>query len=233
MLNRLFTSVLSFLVTLHCSASAMAADQAVDVIYINMPPYTYTDEQGRASGILNRLTRQVLEQQNIHANFVEVPRPQLFDQVNQGHRGIAHLIGAFPVPKQQLKFSSRPLAYLHLKVYYTAAPDVRNMSDLRGKEVILLKGYTYGYLHDYLKLTENRVKLILVDSHEQGFKLLRQQSNLYLLDYEKPLLEAVGEIKVQQLNQYSLSEIPVYWASSAKNSSLLLLMEQGLEALYP
>jgi polar amino acid transport system substrate-binding protein len=205
----------------------------VNILYVNMPPYTYTDAQGRAQGILNHLTLKILQQQNMQARFVEVPLTQLFDRINQGHNGVVHLIGAFPVPKQQLSFSERPLAYLQLKAYYRNAPEIQKLSDLRGKKVIMVKGYTYGYLRDYLQLPENRVTILLVDSHEQAIKLLSHQSELYLLNYEKPFHTAIGEAKVRQLNQYLLSEIPIYWASTKENSSILLRMEQGLEALYP
>lgn len=205
----------------------------VDVLYVNMPPYTFTDQQGQPRGILNRLTGEVLKQQGIQANFVEVPLEQLFSRVNAGHNGVMHLIGAFPVPKQRLSFSQRPLAYLQLNAYYRDAPAVQKLSDLRGKQVVLVKGYTYGYLRDYLQLPENRVKLIVVDSHLQAVKLLSRQPNLYLLNYEKPFVTAVGDVKTQRLNQYLLSEIPVYWASAKNNTAILLRMEQGLEALYP
>lgn len=205
----------------------------VEVLYVNMPPYTFTDPQGQPQGILNRLTGEILGQQGIQANFVEVPLEQLFSRISKGHNGVVHLIGAFPVPKQKLSFSQRPLAYLQLNAYYLNAPPVQKLSDLRGKQVILVKGYTYGYLRDYLQLPENRVKLIVVDSHQQAIKLLDRQPNLYLLNYEKPFVTAVGNVEAQRLNQYLLSEIPVYWASAKNNTAILLRMEQGLEALYP
>lgn len=208
-----------------------AENQAIaplEVIYVDMPPFTYQDKDGKAAGILIEKTAKALS--NIQQDFIfrKVDLRHLAQRSRSEELGLVHLIGAFPVPKKSVSFGSRPLSYLRLQAYYINAKKIRTRSDLRAKDVILLKGYSYGYLRDYLNIPENRVNLILADNHQQALELLKAGKDRYLLNYERPFKAAVGQKQLNDLKHYPLSEIPIYWAAGKSFSPRLPELEAQL-----
>ncbi|MCV6614917.1 MAG: transporter substrate-binding domain-containing protein [Cellvibrionaceae bacterium] len=228
----MFKPVHQLLLTL-CMCRLLAAAplwaSELEVIYVDMPPYTYLDKNGRASGSLIDISRRALQAVGQPHRFTQVPLAQLQARSRSGDLGMVHLIGAFPIPKQSLSFGERPLSYLRLTVYYRDAAPLKHMADLRGREVILVRGYTYGYLRDYLQIPEQRVNLILVDNHRQALAALRAKPGRYLINYQKPFEFTVGAGVVAGLQHYLLSEIPVYWALQKNYADLLPKLERQLD----
>lgn len=200
----------------------------LEVIYVDMPPFTYQDENGKASGILIEKTAKALSKIEQPFIFRKVDLEHLAQQSRSDELGLVHLIGAFPVPKKSVSFGSRPLSYLRLHAYYINAKAIRTRSDLRAKEVILVKGYSYGYLRDYLNIPENRVRLIMADDHRHALELLRAAPGRYLLNYQRPFKAAVGRQGLIDLQHYALSEIPIYWAAGKVFAKKLPLLEAQL-----
>jgi len=204
------------------------SSDTLEIIYVEMPPYTYTKPDGVASGTLIDVSRRVLLSLGRDFTFQSVSLDELEQLSRTANFDIAHLIGAFPLPKKELSFGHLPLGYLNLQAYFIDAPAVRGIADLKGRELILLKGYSYGYLRDYFNLPENRMRIVFADDHRHALELLKQGSNRYLIDYQKPFEGVVGPASLLKLQQYSLSEIPMYWAVSSKRVALLQAMEREL-----
>ncbi len=212
-------------------ATAVRA-QPVKVVYVDFKPYTFTNEQGEADGLLNLLTRKVLNEAGLEAEFREMPLLQMYEEINRGDLDIAFLMGAFPVWKHVMIFGREPLARLQLQVYFTDnMPPVRSSQDLRGKSALLVKGYTYGYMRDYLQFPENRVQLTLADNHREAFETLASGRNIYLLDYLRPAEETVLKMQLPGLMQRTLSQVPIYWAVSKRSPQAQGLLAT-LEATY-
>ncbi len=209
------------------SVASGEAEQ-LDVIYVDMPPFTFLNSEGEADGILIRKTANALQKIKQPHRFRRVSLQELAELSGREDLGLVHLIGAFPVPKQSVSFGSRPLSYLRLHAYFIDAKSIRARSDLRNKDVILVKGYSYGYLRDYLNIPENRVNILFAENHQQALKMLRSKPGRYLLNYERPFKTAVGTDKVDALLQYSLSEIPIYWAAGNRFAQQLPKLEAQL-----
>ncbi|MBB6522476.1 hypothetical protein [Pseudoteredinibacter isoporae] len=207
---------------------ASEPSDSLEVIYVDMPPFTFLNEQDKADGILIRKTAAALKKINQPHHFRRVTLQELAQLSGRADLGLVHLIGAFPVPKQSVSFGSRPLSYMRLHAYFTDAKPIRARSDLRNKEVILVKGYSYGYLRDYLNIPENRVRILFAESHEQALQRLNAKPGRYLLNYERPFASAVGQSKLESLQQYSLSEIPIYWAAGNSFAGQLPELEAQL-----
>ncbi|MCV6623141.1 MAG: hypothetical protein OIF51_15480 [Cellvibrionaceae bacterium] len=228
-LQRLLLHIAVLLNLLSLTPAWASEQQSLEVIYVDMPPLTYLNSSGEADGLLLRKTSALLNELDHPHHFRRVSLEELATLSAEASLGLVHLIGAFPVPKKSVSFGSRPLSYLRLHAYFSDAKNIRARSDLRGKEVILLKGFSYGYLRDYLNIPENRVRLLFANSHQQALALLKEKPGRYLLNYERPFEAAVGHGTVQALKHYSLSEIPIYWAAGEGSAALL----PKLEALLP
>ncbi len=227
--QRLLLHIVGLVGLLPIAHSWAMDQQSLEVIYVEMPPLTYLNSAGAADGLLIRKTSALLQELNHPHHFRRVSLEELATMSADADLGLVHLIGAFPVPKKSVSFGSRPLSYLRLHAYFSDAKSIKARSDLRGKEVILLKGFSYGYLRDYLNIPENRVRILFADSHQHALSLLREKAGRYLLNYERPFGAAVGQSAVQSLKHYSLSEIPIYWAAGESSAALL----PKLEALLP
>ncbi len=222
------SALLALLLILAFGAEA----KPVKVVYVDFKPYTFTNEQGEADGLLNQLTRKVLAQAGIEAEFQQVELLEMFESFIHGDADISFMVGAFPVRKHKMLFGSDVIAKLHLQIYFTdAMAPVRTVQDLRGKSVAILKSYTYGYMRDYLQFPENRVQLLLTDNHRDAFELLASDRSVYVLDYRRPVQELLREMQLPGLMQRNLSHIPIYWAVS-KRSALAGGLLSTLESTY-
>ncbi|TQE99342.1 MAG: transporter substrate-binding domain-containing protein [Spiribacter salinus] len=86
--------VLMFLaVPLLAGAAGMQGeqDEAWVVGYVDFPPFTYTDENGKAAGYLNDITREVAGRAGQKLQFIEVPPAQA--RKGPAHRRRGHLPG--------------------------------------------------------------------------------------------------------------------------------------------
>ncbi|GAA6153513.1 hypothetical protein [Pseudoteredinibacter isoporae] len=226
-------NVFRFLITLCCwgfSTLGLASESAksLEVIYVDMPPFTFLNDQQEADGLLIHKTAAALKKINQAHHFRRVSLQELAQLSGRADLGLVHLIGAFPVPKQSVNFGSRPLSYLRLHAYFIDAKPIRARSDLRNKDVILVKGYSYGYLRDYLNIPENRVNILFADSHQEALHMLEAKAGRYLLNYARPFATAVGQGRLNTLQQYSLSEIPIYWAAGDSFARQLPKLEAQL-----
>lgn len=225
----MLTLVLSMVILAPAYSQAQEqGSNTLEIIYVEMPPYTYTKPDGNPGGTLIDVSRRVLLSLKRDFTFRSVSLEELERLSRDADFDIAHLIGAFPLPKKELSFGHLPLGYLNLQAYFIDAPGIRGITDLKGRELILLKGYSYGYLRDYFNVPENRMRIVFADDHRHALKLLKQGKNRYLIDYQKPFERAVEPASLQTLQHYSLSEIPMYWAVSAKHVELLQAMEHEL-----
>ncbi len=225
---RLFITIFTLALSSIVHSNDVRDEEKLEVIYVDMPPYTFRKPDGQAAGSLIELSRKALLKAGQPHVFSYVPLAQLQQRSLSGDMGLAHLIGAFPVPKQKVLFGTRPLSYLHLQAYFIDAPAIRAITDLKGHEVILVRGYSYGYLRDYLNIPENRVSAVVVESHQEALRALKERPDRYLIDYRKPLEQAVGLESIEALQSYSLSEIPIYWAAGQRYQALLMKLEAQL-----
>ncbi len=224
--------IIAVLFSVTAVGQSLAQSPPIKVAYVDFYPYTYTDSTGKPAGLLIDITSQVLKEAGLKASYVKMPLPQMFDLINRGDMDLAHLIQSFPVWKDKVIFGQTVLTKIHLDAYSNAGlPTIKSLADFRGKQVIVLRGYTYGYIRDYLNFPENRVVTLRVNDHREAFELLKRRPKAYLLDYRRPAQQEAEKMGLTALKSTSVEAMEINWAVSKKAENARRLL-QTLESTY-
>lgn len=130
---------------------------------------------------------------------------------------------------QHVHYSKHPLGQIILNVYHkpNRAP-VQNMADLKGKTVIVIRGYAYDKRILVLRDPANNVTLIEAQDHEQAVQRLFSGNADYLLDYAQPVTSALRSLRIPEgmFDANTLSAYPVFLLVSKKLPDGEALMSQ-------
>ena len=167
--------------------------------YVDFPPIEYRDDAGQPRGLLTDLTRKVAEAAGFDLQFLHLPVSRVYHFLDSGEidlwpgmtriprlkeAAIASRISGFRVPLRAWHFD-------HL-------PPVDHFEDLSGRTVILITGYTYGGLRDYLYERED-IRVSETPTHRSAIEMLQRGRGDYLLNYEQPMLITLQESPVNGL----------------------------------
>ncbi len=198
--------------------------------YVDYPPCTYANptEGGHISGgACIDITRAVLAEMGRDAEFIHMPPKRLLHSIANGQLDIAHLLMNFPLPQEQVLFSSAPIFITRLNAYSLAEQEpIDNVHDLEGQSVIILLGYSYGGIAKFLHKPESRVKTLTAKTPEAGLTMLQAKRASYLLIYQGAANEIMQEIQNNGLQQQTLMVTPITWAISTSTPDAEKLIQE-------
>ncbi|WP_424955214.1 hypothetical protein [Halospina denitrificans] len=95
---------------------------------------------------------------------------------------------------------------IRLNAYYTDnTAAIENLEDLKGKSLILIRGYTYlNHLTPITEAAQTRVGK--APDHEAGVRMLKAQRGDYLLDFENPVENALMSEPLPGINKHLLMQ---------------------------
>lgn len=187
------------------------------VVYVELPPYTYTDPDGTPKGSLIELTRKVAADAGVEFTAESVPARRLFQGIAAGEYDM--FIGIkTPEAFQGTTVASRSvIARIDLHAWsFGAVPEIRAKEDLAGKQVIVLTGYSYGGWRTYLDDPANVVQLIEARTPEQALQLLTAGRAPILLQYALPMERALAAQPTPNLQYALISSLDCHFVVSLK-----------------
>ena len=98
--------------------------------------------------------------------------------------------------------------------YFGDKPEITKKEDLSGKDVLIIRGYTYGGLVNFILDPKNNVKYREINSFDQAMQILKKGRADYHLDYRK-----TGEIYLKNnpepdLKNSTLFSVDLYFMVS-------------------
>ena len=191
---------------------SMAAErEPVRFAYLEFPPFSYTDSQGRAHGDIIGIIRQLLQQAGYPAEFRSLPGARLYNGLVDG--SVQMSAGAPGVPQLQghILEGRHQLSTVDINLYHrtdTAPPALPE--GLRGKRLLLINGYAYRQpISDWLTDPSLDIQISRSSSHQAALAMLMRRRGDFLIDYSKPIEQALQDADLPELPYITLRHLPI------------------------
>jgi polar amino acid transport system substrate-binding protein len=133
-----------------------------------------------------------------------------------------------------LQSAFNPVSIELRSYYFGDKPSITRKEELIGKNLLTIRGYTYGGLVNYVADPANQINNYSVSSFGQALKVLKQGRADYHLDYRK-----TGEIHLQEhpepdLKHSTIANVKLYFLvskSAPDAEGLLARLESAFKRL--
>lgn len=129
--------------------------------------------------------------------------------------------------------SKNPIGVVSLHCFYkTKERTVSIFLHMKNKTIGLMKGLSYLGEKERLKKQFPKLKIVEARSRIQLLKLLQSGRIDVILDYKKPLDEALKNVRFDELYSEEIATAPVYFHISRKFKQAPLVMKQFNHAFF-
>ena len=201
---------------------AQEIDKAVEFAYPDLPVWTLKkNDQGDALSPFVDYARELFLKAEIPLTTAAYPPKRVYSRVIGGESAFGILVDA-PVLKDCCLRSKAPVGHLVINVYsLKGAPRITSQDSLLGNTVMLMHGYTYGKLREYLEMYSASTEIVDAANYSDLFTVFFKRANtarngeIYVVSYEGPSEEIVAklaqdsEIKRADIQSDTLFKVPV------------------------
>ncbi|MDX1589763.1 MAG: transporter substrate-binding domain-containing protein [Oleiphilaceae bacterium] len=175
--------------------------------FIDFPPFKYVDDEGNAAGPWVEFSEKLAEQAGYQLEWIELPISRVYRQLISGEvdlwpglAGIPELDGAV------LETDLTPLSLTLAAYHKSDQPEISGIEELRGKDLILISGFTYlGFLDDILA-SENTT-VARSPNHGSALRMLSLGRGQYMINYDEPVKELLADNPMEDLRQSLLVRV--------------------------
>lgn len=192
-------------------ATARAAGPEIEYAYPDQSVWTAeVDAEGNPANPLLRLAKVLFSEAGIAWHGTAYPASRMFAQLKSGASHFSMLVKA-PALAECCLMSKKPVAHSEIKVFWqgNTAPVTRK-EDLAGKNVIVVRGYSYGELAPFLADERNAIQRSTVDTHRAAFSMLEHGRGDYLLEYSGPAREMLAAHPIAGIQSMILADLDVH-----------------------
>lgn len=195
----------------HAATDGADAARRVHVGYYEFPPSSYTDAQGLPSGIGLKLTARLLAHAGYRADFRSYPGARLYNGLQDGSVQLWPGAPGKPDLAGHTLESRHTLGAITLNLYFRPdTPAPRLPDGLRGRDVILISGYSYWQgVNQWLEDPALGIVRHRTSSHTAALEMLRRRRGDYLLDYQTPVDQARRQLGMDELPFIELQRLPL------------------------
>jgi polar amino acid transport system substrate-binding protein len=199
--------------------------------YVEFPPLTYTDDEGKPAGRYIELSEKVATAAGYRLHWRAIPIRRVYQFLKEGHLDFWPGVAGLPSLQSSVIESTHTLKSLTLSAFYLppVAP-VSGFRELQGHRVILMSGYTYLGTLDALR-KDPTTDFYSAPGHEEGLQMLRMGRGDYFLDYQEPMAEVLKEHPDSRVQSSELMKSRLAYMLSRRTPNALEVM-QRLDAAY-
>lgn len=210
---------------LRASETSAEASSTVRVAYVEFPPISYRNEQGEPAGEFVDITRKVAAEAGYQLEFIYLPVARTYLYLTNGTIDVWMGLTDIPALKDDVLESWISPIPVELSAWYLeGAPPVDHMDRLRNKTVILIGGYTYAGLRDWLTAQPD-IRITEAPNHRSGLNMLKRQRGDYLLDYRQPVQESLSRNEDNEIRESEMRSRNGAWLFSLANPRAAILRE--------
>ncbi|MFT7558544.1 MAG: polar amino acid transport system substrate-binding protein [Flavobacteriales bacterium] len=163
------------------------------------------------------LLEHIFIRANIDFKLSSFPPARVFDGLKNGKielwLGVA---GVYSI-EDHVVYGKSKLSDLDVAVYSLDDKVVSSIEDLSGRSIVLLHGYGYGHIRQYVDNEKNNVSVHIAHSRDSAFKMLQSRRVEYLLDYKQVMDAYVTKnTSLPILKTYDLGRIPIIFVGSKR-----------------
>ncbi len=190
--------VLSILSDSPSRAEDRAPEKAtLEVVYMPFPPY-YETVDGEAKGILiEEVLKPVLAEAGFSYTFREYPVKRMYRRLERGESDIALLTKGSKV-QDFVYFGSHKVLDVTLSLFHKKGTrKLSGVEGLKGKDVVLLRGYMYSGLRAYCEDPKNDITVQEVNTHKSGLRMVLAGRATYFMDFPIALDSVAKKLHVE------------------------------------
>jgi len=211
-MQRIISQTLIVLLTFLLATLAQAGDEPrspLQAAYVEFPPLTYTTEDGDPAGSLIKLTEQLATEAGMDIQWQELPLGRIYLYLKNGTidlwPGTARIQELEP---HVLEASFHPVHVRLSAFHMPGTQPVSEISDLKGQQLILVRGYTYwGLLEPVVEHPDTYSAY--APNPTIGLNMLDLGRGSYLLDFDMIINKTLLDRPLPGLQRSPLRDWPV------------------------
>ncbi len=208
----LFIVVFVFFLT---SISLAEDKRTIKMGYIEFFPETYTTESGQPAGYFYEMMIKTAQKAGYNLTAKSYPTKRLIRMLIDGELDIWPGLSTLAPLKETTLVGTSIIGELQLRAYTVGKKEpILKKEDLIGKNIVILRGYSYGGWASYIKESLNEKNVKTVNSHVQALKMLRANRVQYVLDYKHPVDDILKLVSVPDLQSNEISSLSCYFVVS-------------------
>lgn len=227
--------ILLALVSIALLTSGAFAGQKYEIGHLDFPPY-YLMEKGKpAGGHFHDLLLETAGTAGLDVYTKAYPTKRLYSNIVKGKTNIFLGVKGASAYHSDVIYSKTRITTVEVRAFFIGDKTKINApKEIVGKNLILIRGYSYGGFLAKMKgmAKKKMLKLNFADGHKNAFKMLKKGRGDYVLDYKRPAMNALKEMKPIKGISYSVAaQVPGYFIVSKKTPKAQELMDK-LDAAY-
>jgi len=191
-----------------------------------MAPFYNVIDGKPAGGICTDMMVNILEKANIPYKIRIYPTPRLYSNLTSGETDTFIGIKNVSRYKNKVIFSQKPVSEAVLGVYTLQKKTILKKEEFIGKSVIIVRGYSYGGLINFLKDPKNHIQLEVASTHEAGLRMLKGKRADYFLDYVNTVNSYLKDIPIPNVKYSIIDRIPLYLIVSKSTPNAESIMKK-------
>jgi PAS domain S-box-containing protein len=211
---------------------------------LNYPPFAIVQPDGSAGGFSVDLLKAVVEAAGLEVSFKVGPWHEIKEELATGVLDVLPLMSYSPERHKLYDFTA-PYLQLNGAIFVRKGnTEIQQLSDLRGKEVLVMQGDT---AHEYVEREKLTNRIIPTASYEEAFKLLAAGKHDGVVVQQIVGLQIIKKlgiknvVPVQQKDISTLKPVALKlegfeqkfcFAVQEGNSELLSKLNEGLSVIY-
>lgn len=197
----------------------------IRIAYAEFPPISYRDRQGKPAGEFVNITRKVAAEAGYQLEFIYLPVARAYLYLKSGTIDLWMGITGIPALKDHVLESWINPIPVELSAWYLdGISPVDHMDRLRNKTVILIGGYTYAGLKDWLTSQPN-IHITEAPNHRSGLDMLKRKRGDYLLDYRQPVQEVLARTNDTGIRESEIRSQNGVWLFSMANPRAAIMRD--------
>lgn len=216
MRRTLLPALLAYLYCVAAWAQPAPGTAPISVAYYEFPPYSWTDDNGQPQGSILALTERLLRHAGYRGEYRSLPGARLYAGLQNGSVQLWPGAGGKTELVNDTYEARNSLGDFNLMLYRrrdTPAPQFPE--GLRGKEVIVISGYSYWKpVNDMLTDPALGLTIHRTSTHAAALEMLLRKRGDYLLDYQAPVEQTRKSLGLSPLPYTLLQQIQLRLVAS-------------------
>ncbi len=197
----------------------------------NFPPVEFYDNDGTPNGISVGFIQLLAKKTGLQFKFVRVGSwPAVLDGIAQ--KKIDMLCAVTPSPeRQKLMLFTKPVFEIPtVIVTRSGVKDNFKMNDLKGKKVVVVKGY---FINDYMAKNHPGIKLYSVPNTRTGLRMVSSGGAFAMLEYLSSVSYYIGKENISNLRIVGETHYYAQLSMATRSDWPMLrqVLDQGLKQI--
>lgn len=193
-----------------------------------------TNAKGQPDTPMTFLAEALMTRAGLPWHAMPYPARRLFNNLKNGTTHFSILVRASSL-RESCIFSQKPVYSTKLNIYYIGDKfPVKSKQDLIGKQLITIRGYSYGGLLEFISNPDNKIFNGIAGTHKAAFQMLKNDRADYLLDYAAAADDILYESPIADITSNSISQLDIFLVLSKSYpgaEKLMVKLEEIVETL--